>query len=108
MATKKKTATAKKKSARTPERAVLVTTAHRGVFFGYATSTDGDVIKLRAGRNAVYWSIDIKGFLGLARTGPTSSCRIGPPADVELRAITAVAEVTPDAARAWESAPWRG
>jgi len=108
MATKKKPATGKKNSAPAKERAVLVTTAHRGVFFGYATDTAGDVIKLRAGRNCLYWSTDVRGFLGLARTGPTSSCRIGPPADVELRAITAVAEVTPDAVRAWESAPWKG
>jgi len=29
------------------ERAVLVTTAHRGVFFGYATKTDGETIDLK-------------------------------------------------------------
>ena len=27
------------------ERAVIVTTAHRGVFFGYATKTDGETIE---------------------------------------------------------------
>lgn len=32
------------------ERAVLVTTQHRGVFFGYAEDTDGATIKLRAAR----------------------------------------------------------
>jgi hypothetical protein len=30
------------------ERAVLVTTSHRGVFFGYASDTDGATIKLRS------------------------------------------------------------
>lgn len=88
------------------ERAVIVTTQYRGVFFGYAEDTSGDTIKLRAGRNCVYWSADVKGFLGLASTGPTKDCRIGPPADIELRGITCVAAVTDEAAKAWESSPW--
>lgn len=88
------------------ERAVLVTTEHRGVFFGYATDTDGATIKLRASRLCLYWSADVKGFMGLAANGPSSSCRIGPPADIEVRKITAVVEVTPDATKKWEAAPW--
>lgn len=88
------------------ERAVLVTTAHRGVFFGYATSTDGAIIALRAARNCIYWSSAIKGFLGLASDGPDKSCKVGPSADIELRNITCVAEVTSAAATAWENAPW--
>ena len=90
----------------TDERPVLVTTAHRGVFFGYARATDGETIALRAARCCVYWSKDVKGFLGLAATGPTKSCRVGPPADITLRNITAVAEVTADAVAAWEKSPW--
>jgi hypothetical protein len=100
---KKKTA---KKAAGKKARPVLVTTAHRGVFFGYADNTDGDVIVLDRARLCVYWSRDVKGFMGLASGGPTSGCRIGPPAKIELRAVTAVAEVTPAAVKAWESAPW--
>jgi len=88
------------------ERYVLVTTEHRGVFAGFATDTDGDVINLRAARNCIYWSMELKGFLGLASMGPDKSCRIGPAADVQLRKITAVVEVTPEAQAAWESAPW--
>jgi hypothetical protein len=41
-----------RKKTDTTERAVLVTTKHRGVFFGYADDTSGDVIKLRAARTA--------------------------------------------------------
>src|SRR5437868_5971678 len=89
------------------ERPVLVTTEYRGVFFGYATDTGGDNISLKKARNCVYWSPDVKGFLGLAKNGPTASCRIGPPADVDLRKITCVAEMTPEAVAAWESAPWK-
>lgn len=102
--TKGKTMPIKKTTKR--NRPVLVTTAHRGVFFGYADKTDGDVIRLKKGRLCVYWSADVRGFMGLASGGPTAKCRIGPPADIELRNITAVLEVTPSAVKAWESAPW--
>lgn len=95
MATKKKT-----------ERYVLATTSYRGVFAGWATDTSGDVIHLRDARLAVYWSADVRGFMGLASSGPTSGCRIGPPADVELRGVTSVVEVTDEARARWEAAPW--
>jgi hypothetical protein len=89
------------------EKAILVTTAHKGVFFGYASDWSGSTIKLRAARCCVYWSSDLKGFLGLASTGPTKSCKIGPSANLELRDITSVAEVTPEAEAAWGAAPWK-
>ena len=85
---------------------VLVTTAHRGVFFGYATKTDGETVALKRARLCLFWSRDVKGFMGLAATGPTSGCRIGPAADITLRNITAVLTVTPKAVAAWERAPW--
>lgn len=88
------------------ERAVIITTEHRGVFFGYAADTEGEQISLRAARLCVYWSADVRGFLGLAGKGPTKSCKIGPPADITLRKITSVVAVTPEAVAAWESAPW--
>lgn len=88
------------------ERAVLVTTQHRGVFFGYATDTDGATIKLRAARNCIYWPANNKGFLGLANLGPVDGARIGPPANIEIRDITCVAECTPEAVERWENAPW--
>lgn len=84
----------------------MVTTEHRGIFFGYASDTTGATIKLRAARNCLRWSAAMRGFLGLATHGPDSNCRIGPPADIELRNITCVAEVTPAAAAKWEAAPW--
>ena len=88
------------------ERAVLVTTAHRGVFFGYASETSGETIKLRAARLCVSWVADLHGFMGLASHGPRKGCRIGPPADIELRAITSVTEVSPEAVDAWEKGIW--
>ncbi len=88
------------------ERAVVVTTQHRGVFFGYATDTAGAIIALRAARNCLCWSSDVKGFMGLAATGPSKSCRVGPAVDIELRDITSVIACTPEAEQAWEQAPW--
>lgn len=88
------------------ERAVLVTTAHRGVFFGYATDIDGPTINLRAGRNCLYWSRDVKGFLGLAANGPSQECRVGPAVDIQLRDITSVSIVSDKAVKAWEAGPW--
>ena len=90
----------------TKERAVLVTTVHKGVFFGYATETGSSTIKLRAARCCIYWPPESKGFLGLANAGPTSRARVGPRADIELRDVTCVAECTPEAVSAWEKQPW--
>ncbi len=103
---RKRTMALKKKKAAKKEQPVLVTTAHRGVFFGYATDVDGETIALKRSRLCLYWSTDVKGFMGLAATGPTNGCRIGPAADITLRNITAVLTVTPEAVKAWESAPW--
>src|SRR5690349_3275904 len=88
------------------ERAVLVTTSYRGVFFGYATDTQGETIKLSKARLCVYWSTDLRGFMGLASHGPTKQCKVGSPADIELRGITSVVEVSPEAVARWEAAPW--
>lgn len=94
------------KSKDTKERPVLVTTEHRGVFFGYATDTSGTTIALKRARNCLYWPATNKGFLGLAKDGPMSGARVGPAADIELRKITCVCEVTPEAVQRWETAPW--
>lgn len=88
------------------EMAVVVTTAHRGVFFGYATEIDGAIIKLRAARNCLYWPSENKGFIGLATMGPLKGARVGPAANISLRDITGVVECSADAVVAWESAPW--
>jgi hypothetical protein len=96
-----------KKSAAPIERAVIVTTQHRGVFFGYATDIDGEVINLRAGRNCLYWSGATKGFMGLASTGPIGDSRVGPSVDIQLRDITSVLACSDEAVKVWEFAPWK-
>ena len=86
-------------------RPVLVTTTHRGVFFGYARSIDGETIALERARLCLRWR-GIKGFMALASSGPGPQCLIGPAADIVLRDISAVVSVSPEAVAAWEAAPW--
>lgn len=87
------------------ERPVLVTTEYRGVFFGYAEDTTGDVIKLKKARNCIYWSAAVGGFMGLADRGPDEHSRIGAQVDeIELRKITSVVEMKPEAVSAWQAA----
>jgi len=86
---------------------LLVTTEHRGVFFGYGTLTENKIIKLENARMCVYWSQDVKGVLGLASAGPSKDCRIGPPVpSITLQAVTSVSEVSEPAAKQWESNHW--
>ena len=75
-------------------RPVLVTTAHRGVFFGYLDGPTGVTVKLKQARLCVYWTVDLRGFMGLAANGPSSGCKIGPAADIELRDVTSIVEVS--------------
>jgi hypothetical protein len=92
---------------RRPERPVVVTTAHRGVFFGYTDQPFGEVITLKRARLCVYWSSKVKGFMGLAAGGPVSDCRIGPAVpSIDLRAVTAVVDCSPEATEAWEKGFW--
>lgn len=96
-----------KKTAKPKMKPYLVTTAHRGVFFGWADDIDGITITLHKARNCIYWSADCRGFLGLASMGPTAGCKIGAPADeLQVRAVTSVALCSDAAAKAWEAALW--
>lgn len=85
------------------ERPVIVTTEYRGVFFGYATDTSGDVIHLKRARMAIRWGTT-RGIMELAELGPNSSSKISAQADLELRKITSVMEVSEAATKKWEAA----
>jgi hypothetical protein len=89
--------------AKAKERAVIVCTEHRGVFFGYATDTNGTTIHLRAAKMAIYWGTT-KGVMELAAIGPNSKSKISAPADIEVRKVTAVMEVAAEAVAKWEAA----
>ncbi len=90
-------------------RHVLVTTQHRGVFFGELIGEPSkERVLLRHARNVVYWDAATKGFLGLAAEGPTKGCRIGKPAGDQSTVfdITGVWACTPEAVQRFEAAPW--
>jgi len=81
-------------------RAVIVTTEHRAVVFGYAEATDGDVIDLKDALWAIYWGTT-KGLNQLAHMGPTATSKISAPADLQMRRVTAVIEVSEEAEKVW-------
>lgn len=88
-------------------KSVLITTQHRGVFFGQVPD-DQDLaartMALKGARCAIYWGTT-KGVAELAETGPTSKSRIGAPCDLEaIHDITAVWAVTEEAAKKWLAA----
>lgn len=86
---------------------VVVTTKHRGVFFGTLSKRNGDTITLKDCRNCLYWPKTVKGFLGLAVTGPLDGSRVGPAAiEVELFGVTSIDLCSDEAVKAWESEPW--
>lgn len=88
------------------ERMVVVLTAQKEIFCGWTTDTSGERINLRAARQAVYYSADTHGLLGLAAHGPARGSRIGPAATVECRSILNVIECSSVAVSAWEGAKW--
>lgn len=88
------------KAAKT-DRPVIICTEYKGVFFGYAGDTSGDVVKLRRARMAIRWGTT-RGIMELAEVGPNRNSKISARADLDLRKVTTVMEVTPAAAAAWE------
>jgi hypothetical protein len=94
------------------ERAVVICTAKRGVFFGYTTDSGDAIIEkskgtLRRARMCVRWSAETHGVLGLAGIGPQKGSKVGPrvPA-IALESITAVIDCSDEAAKAWEAEVW--
>ena len=86
---------------------LVVTTEHRGVFFGYGLPTEAKIIRLERARMCVYWSADVKSVVGLAATGPTKGCRIGPEAPaITLQGVTSIMEVSEEAEKKWKAEPW--
>lgn len=92
------------------KRAVLVTTKHRGVFFGYLNGDppSKEEVTIDRARMCVYWSSDVRGVMGLASGGPTNSCRVthALPEPVTLYDVTMVADCSAEAVEAWEQGPW--
>jgi hypothetical protein len=94
------------KTVNSEERMVVVVTQGNAIFCGWTADADSEVVKLRAARQAVYYSADTHGLLGLAANGPGKQSRIGPPADITVRNVTHVIECSPEAVKSWEGAGW--
>jgi hypothetical protein len=99
----------KTKAMKQPTRQIplVVTTEHKGVFFGYGVPTKEKIIRIERVQMCVYWSADVKSVVGLAATGPSKTCRVGPPAPaMTLQDVTGIIEASPEAEKAWKEQPW--
>lgn len=81
-------------------RPVIVTTAHRGVFFGFADDTDGEQIALKQARLCLYWSADVKGFMGLDHLCRTRLCVNPEHLEAVTPRVNTMRELTPAARNA--------
>jgi hypothetical protein len=89
---------------------VLVTTAHRGVFFGYLMGEPSKAqVVIDKARNVTYWDASVRSFLGLASSGPSPKCRVSAAAGAAstLYDITGVFVCTPEAVAKFEQGPWQ-
>lgn len=87
--------------------ALVVTTEHRGVFFGYGKPTEEKTIVLTGVRMCVYWPTSVHGVMGLATSGPLSGSRVSPAVpEMTLQDVTGVMQVTEEAVKQWEKGPW--
>ena len=92
---------AKKRTAKT--RAVVITTEHRGVFFGTMTAHDIDARRatLKGAVMAIHWNTT-GGLFELASAGPNAGSRLSVVApSMEVEKITAIMDVTEAAETAW-------
>ena len=85
-------------------KAVLVTTEFRGVFFGFVKDDKNlpASITLIKVRNCIRWTLTVGGFLGLASNGPDDTCKIGAQVEeAQLFKITSVTPVSDAAVQKW-------
>jgi hypothetical protein len=83
---------------------VIVTTSHRGVFFGtlVASHNDGKRVVLDNARMAIYWATT-KGLFELADVGPNAKSKISSVAPtVDLHDVTSIIACADAAVVAWE------
>ena len=89
------------------KQALVVTTAHKGVFFGYGEASDSKTIRLENCRICIYWSSETKGVVGLAADGPGKGSRISPAAPaMTIQDVTSCMEASDTAVKAWEKGIW--
>lgn len=89
------------------KRMVVVTTDKKGVFYGELVGEEKNVVDLASAKMCIYWGSDLKGVFGLAKTGPTNSCRISPEIlKIKLYGVTSIMDCGEVAIAAWEVEQW--
>lgn len=88
--------------------AVVITTKHGGVYFGYAETLPtvrAPFIRLSGVRCALSWPASTGGVVGLASAGPPAGAKIGPTAPSgEFESLTSVITCTSEAEQKWLAA----
>ena len=86
---------------------VVVTTSHRGVFFGTLAKREGSDVELENARVCIYWTRETRGFVGLAKTGPLGDSRVSRSCPrMAISSVTSIMECTQESVTRWESGPW--
>jgi hypothetical protein len=88
------------------EKLCVVLTEFKEIFCGWTSDYDGDVVNLRDARQAVYFSSDTHGLLGLATNGPAKGSRVGPAANIQCRRVVNIIECSVAAQKVWSEAKW--
>lgn len=91
------------------KRYVVVTTSHDGVFYGELVEQNDatKIVQLKDAKNCLSWTADVRGFMGLACSGPSETCRVGPAVPTaRLCDVTAILDVTGAARKAWDNSSW--
>lgn len=89
------------------QRYVVVTTEFRGVFFGEFEKYDAGArtVFLKDAANCISWTSHVRGFLGLAKYGPSCDCKVGPKVPkLMLEKVTSISDCTKEAVLAWKKA----
>ena len=90
------------------DRYVVVTTEKKGVFFGVLEEETETSVVLRDLQCCVYWSINVRGFVGLAANGPTETCKITDSAPrAKINGWTSILDASEKAVERWKAKPWK-
>ncbi len=89
---------------------VIVSTAKRGVIFGYTNDLSARPIVLTKSRMCLYWDSKTGGMWGLAEQGPNEDCRISAivTGNTYLEEVVSILSVEKKAEKAWNSASVEG
>lgn len=90
--------------------AVVVSTLHKGIFFGWTETVDipeTKKVRLDNAQMCVSFHSSIRGFMGLASCGPNAQCRVSwKVPSIEVSDVTSIVICSENAVKNWELAKW--